>query len=164
MAGLPGTGKTTLAYALASETGGRVISKDNVRHALFLPEEVEYSTAQDDFCMELVLDLAGWLSREQPKRVIILDGRPFSRRYQIDNALRRVASLHQPWRILQCVCSEATAKDRLAIPSNHPAGNRSSALYDEARASFEAILEPTTVLDTELPLDECVCLALSALR
>jgi tRNA uridine 5-carbamoylmethylation protein Kti12 len=164
MAGLPGTGKTTLARELASRTGGRVISKDDVRHALFLPEEIEYSTVQDDFCMELVLDLASWLLRRSPERLIFVDGRPFLRRYQIDNVLRRAASLHQPWRILECVCREDTAKGRLAVASEHPARNRSSALYDEARTNFEVILEPTTIVDTDLPLDECALLAVKALH
>ena len=38
MAGLPGTGKSTLARELAAQTSGRVLSKDEIRHAIFLPE------------------------------------------------------------------------------------------------------------------------------
>jgi len=37
MAGLPGTGKTTLARELAAGTSGRLLSKDEFRHAIFLP-------------------------------------------------------------------------------------------------------------------------------
>ena len=48
MAGLPGTGKSTLARELAARTSGRVLSKDEIRHAIFLPDEIEYSTRQDD--------------------------------------------------------------------------------------------------------------------
>ncbi len=114
--------------------------------------------------MELMLDLAGWLLQRSPERVIFLDGRPFSRRYQIENVLRRAASLHQSWRILECVCSEATAKGRLAAASDHPAGNRTAALYDDVRARFEAILEPKTLVDTEMPLEECVRVGLAALK
>ena len=33
MTGLPGTGKTTLARELAARTSGRVLSKDEIRHA-----------------------------------------------------------------------------------------------------------------------------------
>ena len=51
MAGLPATGKSTLARELGRRTSGRVLSKDEVRHALFLPGEIEYSTGQDDFCL-----------------------------------------------------------------------------------------------------------------
>jgi predicted kinase len=53
MAGLPGTGKTTLARELAARTSGRVLSrvlsKDEIRHALFAADEIEYSSRQDDF-------------------------------------------------------------------------------------------------------------------
>jgi len=55
MAGLPGTGKTTLAREVAARTAGRVLSKDEIRHALFLVDEIEYSPRQDDFCLEVML-------------------------------------------------------------------------------------------------------------
>lgn len=41
MAGLPGTGKTTLARELAVRVGGRVLSKDEIRHTLFSAEDIE---------------------------------------------------------------------------------------------------------------------------
>src|SRR4029077_15725407 len=113
LAGLPATGKTTLARELAARTSGRVLSKDEIRHALFSPDEIEYSSQQDDFCMQLMLATAAYLLQEEPTRFMFLDGRPFSRRYQIENVLTAAASLHQPWRILECVCSEETAKQRL---------------------------------------------------
>ncbi|HEY6768446.1 MAG TPA: AAA family ATPase, partial [Candidatus Sulfotelmatobacter sp.] len=116
LAGLPGTGKTTLARALAAQSGGRVLSKDEIRHTVFLPEEIEYSSRQDDFCVELLLRTAGYLLQSQPQQKVFLDGRPFSRRYQIENVITAAASIHQPWKILECVCSEATARQRLDRP------------------------------------------------
>jgi len=74
MAGLPGTGKSTLAKALATELSGTILSKDEIRHAIFGPQ-VEYSTAQDDFCMELMLQAAGYIWKKDPARLIFLDGR-----------------------------------------------------------------------------------------
>ena len=167
MAGLPGTGKSTLARELARRTSGPVLSKDEFRHALFAPEEIEYSNRQDDFCQELMLQTARYLLARDPARIIFLDGRPFSRRYQIDNVIAAAASLHQPWRILECVCSEETAKQRLeteSASSVHRAGNRDYKLYLELRARFEAITMPKTVIDTDQPLEVCVRQALAALR
>ena len=80
MAGLPGTGKTTIARELARRTSGRVLSKDEFRHALFAPNEIEHSTRQDDFCQELMLQTGSYLLAREPSRIILLDGRPFSRR------------------------------------------------------------------------------------
>lgn len=166
MAGLPGTGKTTLARELARRTSGRVLSKDEFRHAIFLPAEIEYSSRQDDFCLQLMLQTAGYLLSCDPARIIFLDGRPFSRRYQIDNVIAVASSLHQSWRILQCVCSEDTARQRLAADadaSSHPAGNRDFHLYADVKARFEAITHPKIVIDTDQSIEHCVASAITAL-
>jgi predicted kinase len=45
MAGLPASGKSTLAARLASELAGVVLSKDQVRAALFPPPVLDSSSA-----------------------------------------------------------------------------------------------------------------------
>ena len=165
MAGLPGTGKTTLAREVARRILGRVLSKDEVRHALFLAEEIEYSSRQDDFCLQVMLETAGFLLEQNRERIIFLDGRPFSRRYQIENVVHAAELLHQSWRILECVCAEQVVKQRLEEKSQeHPAANRDFQLYLEVRSRFEAITLPKTVIDTALPLETCAQQALAALR
>jgi predicted kinase len=167
MAGLPGSGKSTLARELAARTAGRVVSKDEIRHAIFLPEEIEYSTRQDDYCLRIMLDTAAFLLARSVLRVIFLDGRPFSRRYQIESVIVAAAALRQPWRIVECVCSEETARRRLAADNDagaHLAGNRDFQLYLEVRARFEAITHAKTVIDTDQPLETCMQQALAALR
>ncbi|HTC47847.1 MAG TPA: AAA family ATPase [Candidatus Aquilonibacter sp.] len=167
MAGLPGTGKTTLARELAGRTSGRVVSKDEVRHALFAESEIEYSSQQDDFCQQVMLETASYLLRRDAERIIFLDGRTFSRRYQIENVLNAAASLHQSWCILECVCADAIARGRLQEQSAmraHPAGNRDFELYLQVKARFEAITLPKTVIDTSQPLQNCIEQALAVLR
>jgi predicted kinase len=166
MAGLPGTGKTTLARELARKTSGRVLSKDEFRHAIFLPEEIEYSSRQDDFCLQLMLQTAEYLLSRDPARIMFLDGRPFSRRYQIDNVLTVASSLHQSWRILECLCSEDTARKRLAADadaSSHPAGNRNFQLFANVKTRFETITHPKIVIDTDQSIECCVASAMAAL-
>ncbi len=166
MAGLPGTGKTTLARELARHTNGRVLSKDEFRHALFMPEEIEYSSRQDDFVLQIMLRLAGYLLEPDPALRIFLDGRPFSRRYQIENVIAAADSLHQPWRILECVCSDSIARQRLETDAGsgvHPAGNRNFQLYLDVKARFETITFPKLVIDTADPLEKCVRRALENL-
>jgi predicted kinase len=171
MAGLPGTGKTTLARELATRTSGRlrsrVLSKDEIRHALFSPDEIEYCTAQDDFCLQVMLETARYLLQHDPTRIVFLDGRTFSRRYQIDNVVNAASALHQAWRIIECVSGEEIIKQRLDEQSAwgaHPASNRDFKLYLEVRSRFEAITLAKTVIDTGTPLLECIEQALASLR
>jgi adenylylsulfate kinase len=162
MAGLPGTGKSTLSRALAPEFGGRVIDKDRVRAALFDPPDIEYSTEQDEFCMRVMLKVAGYLFRKDPARKVFLDGRTFSRSYQLNRATGYADALGQPWHILECVCSEETARKRLEDAS-HPAANRNFDLYLAVRARFEEITLPKITIDTDQPLETCIQQAKAAL-
>ena len=166
LAGLPGTGKSTLARELAARTRGRVLSKDAIRHAIFAEAEIEYSSAQDDFCLQVMLETAAYLLSRNPERAIFLDGRPFSRRYQIENVVAAADRLNQPWRIFECVCSEETVRRRLeadAASGAHPAENRNYQLYLEVKARFEAIAFPKTVIDTDCDLEACIEQAAGAL-
>lgn len=162
MAGLPGTGKSTLARALAARTGGVVLDKDEIRPALFPSVHIEYSTAQDDFVMEVMLQTAAYLLRKDPVRYVFLDGRPFSRRYQLERVMEYAQGLGQAWRIVECVCPEETARQRIE-EQDHPAGNRDFALYLRVKARFEEVDFPKVVVDTERALEECVKLALESL-
>ena len=164
MAGLPGTGKSTLSRALAAKLDGTVIDKDDLRAALFPAADIEYSTEQDDFCMAVMLKVAGYLFRKDAARIIFLDGRSFSRSYQLKRATGYAEALGQPWRILQCVCSEATARQRLSSDADHVAANRDFNLYLKVKARFEEIRLPKTVIDTDQGLEKCVELGLAALK
>jgi len=167
MAGLPGTGKSTLARRLAAELGATILDKDSVRAALFDARDIEYSTAQDDFVLSIMLRVAAYLLDRDPARPIILDGRPFARRYQRDD-LDRFARAHgAPLRIIACVCSDDTARRRLdhdASSGRHAAGNRDYALYLSIKAGFEPIVEPHIVADTDDDLETCLALCLSYVR
>ena len=159
MAGLPGTGKSTLAKALADKLSGTVLSKDEVRCAIFTKRDVEYSTEQDDFCMEIMLQAAQFIFGKDRNRAIILDGRTFSKAYQIQRVREFAEREAQEWRVIECRCSEATAKMRLEQASGHPAGNRNYALYRKVKARFEEITVAKLVLDTDQPLENCLSVA-----
>jgi predicted kinase len=150
MAGLPGTGKSTIARQLAERLNAVILSKDTVRHALFAPELVEYSTQQDDFVIDLLLQTASYSWNKHPEQIIILDGRTFSRASQRKHVIDFAEGHGRSWRIIECVCADEVARNRLAHPDrDHPAGNRTTELYDEVKRRWEPITEPKMVIHTD---------------
>jgi predicted kinase len=157
MAGLPGTGKSTLARALAEELHGVVLSKDTVRAALFPAPLTDYTREQDDICFNMVLEAAHYLAVRNRTEFIFLDGRSFSRREQIDQAIRAASLAGCPWRILHTTCRDAIAEARLiSETASHPATNRTVELYREIKCRFNAIEYPHFDIDTSQSLDVCV--------
>ncbi|GAC1522187.1 MAG: hypothetical protein NVS2B16_29970 [Chloroflexota bacterium] len=167
MAGLPGCGKSTLARRLGERLAGLVLDKDVVRATLFPPAYIEYSTAQDDFCLTVMLDVAAYLLERHPDLHVILDGRPFARRYQIDQLDGWSAERHVSLVIIECVCSDDVARQRLdrdAGTAAHAAQNRDYGLYRRIKEGFEPIREPKVVVNTDRPLEDAVERALAYLR
>src|SRR5690242_3631604 len=95
MAGLPGTGKSTLAARLAEELPGVVLSKDAVRAALFPPPLLDYSAAEGDIAMAAVYRAAAYLHTAFPQQAVILEGRTFLRAYQVRDLFALAASLNE---------------------------------------------------------------------
>lgn len=164
MAGLPGTGKSSLARLLARRFPAALLDKDVVRAALFPPAEIEYSTRQDDFCVDVMLRTAQYILGRDSARYVILDGRTFSRRYQVGAVRAFAHKLGTPCAFIECVCSEETVRRRLErdlAEGRHPARNRTYEMYRAVKARAEPIEGPKLVVDTEQDLDRCVerCLA-----
>ena len=157
--GLPATGKSTIAQALATTLSAIVLDKDRTRAAVFDASDIEYSREQDDFCMDIVYRVAGYLLARDPARCIIIDGRTFGRAYQREALCTAAQAMNTPLKIIECVCNDEIARERLATSqhtSRHPAANRDFTLHQQLKADWENIAEPKLVLDTAaLSLDEC---------
>ena len=170
LAGLPGTGKSTLARALAPVLGAPILDKDAVRAELFAAHEIDYGSEQDEACMraihERVVELAGHEPPAGPAHVI-LDGRTYSRREQVQALQALAARIAAPLLLVECTCSKTLALERLARDAaggGHPAGNRGPALYRRLRASADPLPEPRLVIDTgRMPLAEQVVRVRAAL-
>ena len=163
MAGLPGTGKSTLARAVAARTGAYVLDKDHIRAALFPAELIEYSREQDDFVLRVMLKVAGWMIRRDTKRIVILDGRPFAKKYQRDVVINFAEWIKTRWRIVECTCSEETARGRLETAQDHPAADRNFELHQRVKNDWEEITRPKLMVDTEAPLEDCTTAVLAYL-
>lgn len=160
MAGLPGSGKSTLAACLEERLGAVVLDKDRVRAALFPPRVLDYSTMQDDITMAAIYQAAEAILKADARQMAILDGRTFLRPGQVASLLDLAATLGEQPRMIECVCDDAVAMERLdkdLAEARHPAGNRTFALYQNLKAAAEPITVPRLVLDTgKLSLEECM--------
>ena len=165
MAGLPGSGKSTLARQLAHLLPAVIIDKDRLRAALFPPNEIDYSNRQDDLCFEAMLQAAAYLLKKG--RTVILDGRTFSKAYQVERLRQFAGTAHARLEIIECRCTDEVAAARLArsqAAHTHPAGNRDFALYQKLQAQAEPIRLPHLVIDTSQGIDPCVARCLEHLR
>ena len=153
MAGLPGTGKSTLARSLAERLNGVVLNKDEIRAAAFGPL-IDYSAGQDDFCMELVYRIVAYLHETRPDVPVIVDGRTFTRPSQVNRALE---VLRETPRWIECVCDDEIAGQRLEADIDHLAGNRNYDLYCSVKSAAEPLQIARLIIDTgRVKLDEAV--------
>jgi predicted kinase len=149
LAGLPGTGKSTLARAVSARLGGVVLDKDRVREALFPGTLTDYTREQDDLCVRAMLDAATYLTARDRAAFIFIDGRTFSKRDQIDEVIGAAERAGAAWRILHVTCSDVVAEARLGRKDlQNPAQNRDVALYRRVKSSFEPIAYPKLDVDT----------------
>jgi predicted kinase len=165
LAGLPGTGKSTLARAVSARLSGAVLDKDRVREALFPGAMTDYTREQDDLCVRAMLEAAAYLTARSGTAFIFFDGRTFSRHDQIDEVVQAAEGAGARWRILHVTCADAVAETRLsrADPEN-PARNRDVALYRQVKASFEPIAYPKLDVDTTEGVEGVVDGVVRALR
>jgi predicted kinase len=148
-AGLPGTGKSTLARAIAGRLDAAVLDKDRVRGALFPGALTDYTAQQDELCMRAMLEAAAYLTERKPVEYIFFDGRTFSKQAQIEDVLQTAARAGARWRIVHVKCADAVAEERLARSDpSHPAQNRDPALYRRIKQQFEPIAQAKLEVDT----------------
>ena len=155
MAGLPATGKSTLARAVASELNGIVVDKDSVRAALF-SSCVDYTPEQDDLSMECVYSAVRYMAHAHGDVPVFIDGRPFARKVHLERALEVIQETGALWRIIETTCSDEVARARLEAAASHLAANRTFDLYCALKARLEPISDPKLIVNTERPIEHCV--------
>jgi len=164
MAGLPGTGKSTIADELGKRLPALVLDKDKIRAELFSPAAIDFSQEQDDLCMKVVFIISEYLLRAKPEQTVIIDGRTFSRSYQVQQLLSQAESFKLKPIIIECICDDVVAKQRLDYDQRtgaHLAGNRTYGLYLELKEKAEPITVDRLAIDTgkeslEKTVDRCV--------
>ncbi|MFJ2419208.1 AAA family ATPase [Streptomyces brevispora] len=155
LGGLPFTGKSTLARALAEAMPGVLLDKAALRKVLF-PTLVTAPPELNDWLYEGVLKAASWNLDTAPGTVVVLDGRPLTRYRDVLSLRRFASSLDHALYIVECVCPGEVAVARSA------AAGAPDPLLSVQNADTDQIPEPKVVVDTSQPLEQCVSAALNA--
>lgn len=149
MAGLPASGKSSIAQLLTQSLNAVLLNKDVIRACLF-NDAIDYTRQQDDLCVNVIYDVARYHLTERPGIPVILDGRSYSRHYQIESVKNTAAGADVSLIIIECVCSSETARQRLENDADtHLAKNRDYSLYQRCMETAETIVEPKLVIDTD---------------
>jgi predicted kinase len=167
LAGLPGTGKSTLAAAIRGHLGPACLAldKDRVRQALYGAAHTEYSRSQDDFVTSLLHHAAIRHLAAREDATVILE-RTCTRTYQLTDAAALAGLTGHPLAVIECVCPDHVARDRLAAARRdraHPAANRDFPLYQKLKAEAEPITVPALRLHTDTPIGQSAACALTYL-
>ncbi|MFO1144380.1 MAG: ATP-binding protein [Amaricoccus sp.] len=164
LAGLPGVGKTTLARALAARTGAEVLNRDEMRGALFPDRFLDFGAEQNEVATAALYGVLDYILRRYAPPLLILDGKPFSRREEIAAARRLVAGAGGELHVFHCDAPLAVIEARLRAGLADPDNVRAERTPEKAariRRNFDPIEAPVTPLDMTAPVEAQVndCLA-----
>ena len=150
--GLPGTGKTYLARRLLERRSDLlVLSRDMLRTGI-IPSPT-FSEEEKAFVDDLIVAMAGFLLERG--RSVVIDGMALSSAARLLEFAEAAAARRKRIRIIECICSEATALARLAGDEGlHPAGDRGADLYYRVRERFEETDLPFLRIDTDSEPEE----------
>jgi len=161
LAGLPGTGKSTLALALAQELGWPIIDKDiiNTVTLTMLPARDDAALLAYEVAFCLTLDLV-----LRQKQSVILDtaGRqPFVLERCIDITQRASATLKVIWCTAPSDLRTARLAGRVPSPSQWPSNQASD---DDQTAWYAHLPAGALALSTDATPDDVIRRALASFR
>lgn len=160
LAGMPGVGKSTLARALAKHLGAIVLDKDQIRDGVFPTAEVDYSDPQNALATDVVYLVAAYILERDPGKLIVLDGKPYSREAQRLQARSLAHQTGSRFRLIHCVAPDEVVRRRLeqaaARDPQTLKADRTFAKYLRIKEAFEPISTGHLVVDTTADIDHQV--------
>jgi adenylylsulfate kinase len=141
LVGLPGSGKSYFAKWFAERNPSFIVlDKDVVRSTLFPGMMTDYSAEQDDFCIDVILRSAKYILSHNKAHHVIIDGRTFTKKYQIEQVLNASAGMNVPCCFVEFVCNDEIIKQRIEEQrTEHYAKNRDYSLYLDLKQHAEPL-------------------------
>jgi predicted kinase len=158
MAGLPGSGKTTIALRLGNLLNWVVLDKDTFNTTLITVHLEREQSAL--LAYDLLFSLAYDLLFVQ-KFSVILD-MPSYRQLVLERSLDLAQKADAKFKIIQCVASEKVLTERLAKRNAKPSQIKINASPSDYR--FDHLPENRLILQTDSSLDDNIIRAMEYLR
>jgi len=161
MAGMPGSGKTTLALALGRSLGWPLIDKDTLKSPMLIKGISNDLAGPASYA--LMLELADDLLVRQ-RLSVILDS-PGRFPFVLERVQTISAQAGAALKIIRCVASRELREQRLVTRVARPSQwitNADRTLTDEQEQAMFAHLPPDTlIVDTSCPFEQCLAEALA---
>lgn len=154
LTGLPGVGKSYLARALADALDVDVIDRDAVRDSVFPARDLDYSPEQNDLASQITYRVAEYILSRNADRMLILDGRPFSLRTQVDEVVDLAARVGHQLRVIYCWAPDEVVSQRLhedLQKTQNVAADRTIDKYRRIKARFEPLVVDHLSVNTAQP-------------
>lgn len=148
LVGLPGSGKSYFAKWFSERNSSFIVlDKDVVRSTLFPGKMTDYSAEQDDFCIDVILRSAHYILSRHNDYHVIIDGRTFTKKYQIEQVRKAASEMHVPCCFVEFICNDDTIRKRIEEQrSEHYAKNRNFGLYLDLKRHAEPLEVPHLTL------------------
>ncbi|NLJ48114.1 MAG: ATP-binding protein [Candidatus Atribacteria bacterium] len=159
LVGPPGAGKSTIARAIAGVLDATILDRDEVRDAVFPPQDVDYSEEQNEIASQFTYKIAEYILRRNKNRILILDGRPHSKKSQIRFVEKLSMKVGHRLKIIYCWAPDNVICERLEqdIKKNNKMKYiRNPEKYFRIKNTFEEIENDHFKIDTSHPLNEIV--------
>lgn len=145
--GLPGTGKTTVAEAIAKKAKARLLSTDVIRKEMI--SRPSYGKHEKDMVYGLLFSMAEMMLRDG--KSVLLDG-TFYRADLRKRAGEIAAKTKSEFRVVEVVCDEEKIRQRLdkrcSAACASCASDADFAVYQKIKKIFEPISGKHAVIDT----------------
>ena len=161
MVGVPGSGKTFLAKSLSEKFNCEILNRDLIRSSIFPKKYIDHSKSQNNVAFEVLFKVLKQIILNNRPEYIIVDGKPFSKNYEIEEFKNEIDKLSAKLIIIHVTATIETISLRLQNDCKNKYSlyrnpNKNSKIYNTQLmvSEFDKIKFPHIIIDTSSSLKE----------